>query len=174
LDYAAEAELPAVRRVLAEADYTRLLDLQAVEAILGQGRPGTAKLRTALERHQPRLARTRSPLEEAFIPLLERAGIPLPEINARLEGWTVDALWRRERLVVELDGYDNHRTPAQIERDRRKELQLRAAGFLVIRYSGYQADHEPQLVAADLQAALIERGADVVSLAARSAGPGSR
>ncbi len=129
LDYAASADLLAVRRGLAEADYRRLLDPAAIHEVLGAGKPGSAKLRQALKRHEPRLARTRSWLELVFIPFCERFAIDLPEVNARLCGWTVDALWRRERLVVELDGYDNHATRGQMERDRREELELRAAGL---------------------------------------------
>jgi hypothetical protein len=160
LDYAADASLADVRRALANADYRGLLDLEAVRETAGQGRPGTARLRTGLVRHQPGLARTRSPLEERFIPLCESFGIPMPEINVLVEGWLVDAVWRHERVVVELDGYDNHRSPAQIERDRRKELELRALGFLVIRYTWHQVTREADQVAADLLARLLERRAD--------------
>jgi predicted transcriptional regulator of viral defense system len=157
IDFAATASLNRLRTALAQAEYKRLLDVQAVETALRQGRPGTVKLRKALERHQPRLALTRSPLENAFIPLCESAGIAVPEINVRIAGWTVDALWRGERLVVELDGYGNHHTRAQVERDRRKELRLRGAGLLVIRYSEEQVTVEPESVLADVVARLEER-----------------
>jgi very-short-patch-repair endonuclease len=60
-------------------------------------------------------------------------------------------------VVVELDGYDNHSTRGQMERDRRKELELRVAGFLVIRYTRAQVVREPERVAADLLARLAER-----------------
>jgi hypothetical protein len=156
LDYAGQADLIKVRRALAQADYLRLLDLMAVEAVLGQGKPGAKRLRQALKRHQPRLAHARSWLETVFVPLCESAGLPLPELNARVAGWTVDALWREKQLVVELDGYDNHSTRAQIERDRCKELALRAAGFQVIRYTWEQVVHQPERVGADLATALGE------------------
>lgn len=157
-DFSATATPIEARHALAKADYLRLFDPAAVRAVCGQGRPGSATLREALDRHEPRLARTRSWLELEFIPFCESAGIPLPEVNENVEGWTVDALWRRERVVVELDGYDNHSTRGQMERDRREELQLRAAGFLVIRYTRHQVVHEPELVAADLLTRLHERG----------------
>jgi hypothetical protein len=158
LEVSAKASLSEVRRALAEADYRRLLDLDVIETALGPGRPGSAKLRHALDRHLPRLARTRTPLEAAFLALCESAGVPLPEINVRVEGWTVDALWRREGLVVEVDGYGNHHSRAQTERDRRKELCLRRAGLTVVRYSEEQVMVEGTAVLADLLARLQDAG----------------
>ena len=156
LDHAATSSLNRVRKALANAEYHRLVDLAEVEAMIGRGRSGSAKLRKALSRHQPQLARTRSPLEDTWVVHCEEAGLPIPEVNARVEGWTVDALWRDEGLVVELDGYGNHHTRAQIDRDRRKELCLRGAGLMVARYSEDQLEDEPQLVIADV-AATLER-----------------
>jgi hypothetical protein len=166
LDFAATAPVSRLRRAVAVADYRRLLDLAALEAALGRGRPGSAKLRKALHHHLPRLALTRSPLEDQFLALCEAKGIPIPEVNARVEGLTVDALWRREGLVVELDGHDNHSSRAQIRRDRRNELRLRAAGLQVSRYTSEQLAEEADAVARDVLAAL--------SLPAPSASPGSR
>jgi very-short-patch-repair endonuclease len=154
LDLAAKASIDLVRQALAQADYRHLLQVDEVAAACGQGRPGSLLLREALERHEPRLAMTRSELERLFLALCEAAGIKLPEVNAILEGWTVDALWRRERVVVELDGRDNHSSPGQIERDRRKDLRLRAAGYVVLRYTWAQIVNEPAAVIADLLAAL--------------------
>ena len=150
---AAGAGVNAVRRLLAQADYRRLLDPAAIEAACSNGRAGSAIIHTALERHLPRLAQTRSPLEVDFVFLCEAAGIPLPEVNVVVAGVRVDALWRAQRLVVELDGRGNHGTPAQIERDRRNELRLRGVGLLVLRYTHWQITHQSELVAPDLRAA---------------------
>jgi hypothetical protein len=153
-DYAATASLDRLRRVIAEAEYRRLLDVEAVRAVLGRGLPGSARLREAVENHQPRLALTRSVLEERFLALCESAGLPLPECNSTIAGLMVDMLWRLPRVIVELDGHAAHGTRAQIERDRGRELRLRAAGFHVLRYTWRQITTEPQLVIADLTAAL--------------------
>jgi very-short-patch-repair endonuclease len=99
------------------------------------------------------LARTKSGLEIAFFELCESAGIALPEVNVRVAGWEVDALWRQQRIAVELDGHGNHRSPAQVRRDRCKELDLRAAGLTPLRYSDEQVAAEPQAVIADLRRA---------------------
>jgi very-short-patch-repair endonuclease len=67
-----------------------------------------------------------------------------------IEGELVDVVWRERRLVVELDGRDNHSSWAQIQRDRRKELKLRRAAYDVICYGWEQVEEEPALVEADL------------------------
>jgi Protein of unknown function (DUF559)/Transcriptional regulator, AbiEi antitoxin len=151
LDFAASEPVQAVRQILAEADYRRVLNVAAVTALIGQGRPGSGTLRQALARHQPRLALTRSDLEKRFIGLCEDAGLLVPELNGRVSRMRVDALWREQKLAVELDGHNGHRSRAQIERDRRRDLRLRAHGFTVVRYTASQVFDEPHLVAEDLR-----------------------
>ncbi|MGE5617536.1 MAG: DUF559 domain-containing protein, partial [Candidatus Woesearchaeota archaeon] len=147
LDLAAQGPLRTVRRALAKADYARILNVQAVEAQLGAGRPGSTTLRHALREHQPRLARTKSQNEILFLEICESAGLPMPETNVYVAGWEVDALWREQRLAVEIDGPGNHRSPAQVRRDRRKEFDLRSHGLTPLRYSDEQlAEHRDDLV----------------------------
>ncbi|HUE28110.1 MAG TPA: DUF559 domain-containing protein [Solirubrobacteraceae bacterium] len=153
LDLAAGGALRTVRRALAKADYAGTLDLQAVRAQLGAGRPGSATLRKALAEHEPSLARTKSGLEVLFLEICERAKIPPPEVNVCVGGWEVDALWREQRIAVELDGYRNHRSPAQVRRDRRKELALRGIGYTPLRYSEEQLTQRRDEVIADLRRA---------------------
>jgi hypothetical protein len=156
LDYAAKASLNRVRTALANAEYHGLLDVEKIQALLGPGRAGSTKLRNALKRHQPRLAYARSPVEVAFFELCEEFGLPLPEVNVRLAGWTVDFFWRKEGVVVEVDPYGNHHTPAQIDRDRRKDLALRATGLVVHRYSRDQVATARRAIASDVTAALAQ------------------
>jgi very-short-patch-repair endonuclease len=65
----------------------------------------------------------------------------------------VDALWRAQRIAVEIDGPGNHRSPAQVRRDRRKDLALRAHGFTPLRYSDEQLNEHRNEVIADLRRA---------------------
>jgi predicted transcriptional regulator of viral defense system len=154
LDLAATAPLDQVRVALANGEYHRLVRLEEVRRLLGRGRPGSAMLRTALTRHQPRLARARSPIEVSFLALCEAFGLPLPAVNARVGGWTVDFFWPRQGVVVEIDPYGNHHTPAQVDRDRRKDLAMRARGLRVNRYSRGQVEAAREAIAADLAATL--------------------
>jgi hypothetical protein len=151
LDYAATAPIERVRYALANADYHKVLDIPALHVIAGSGRAGSTKLRAALKRHEPKLARTRSPLERLFLPLCEKYGVPLPDdVNVMVAGVLVDAVWWRQKLVVELDGKDNHSSWGQIQRDRSNEMRLRAAGFDALRYGTLQLEEQPPQVASDV------------------------
>ncbi len=168
LDLATTLPEARLRRAVAEAEYHGWLDLTTLRPALGRGHQGSAALRRALERHEPRLAHTRSAFERRMLHLCERHGLPLPEFNSTVEGHMVDALWRAQRVIVELDGRDGHHTWAQIQRDRERDLRLRAAGFLVLRYVWRQVVHDGAAVAADVIRALD------LSSAGPSAARGSR
>jgi very-short-patch-repair endonuclease len=72
----------------------------------------------------------------------------MPETNVYIAGWEVDALWRVQRIAVEIDGYGNHRSRAQVRRDRRKDFALRSIGYTPLRYSDEQlAEHRNDVVA---------------------------
>jgi predicted transcriptional regulator of viral defense system len=154
LDVGSTLPFEALRRALAEAEYRRLCDTTQLGILLRRGRRGSASLRQALEHHVPELARTLSVLEERFLALCERSGLPMPEVNPTVEGMMVDALWREARLIVELDGHAAHGTSAAIERDRQRELALRSRGYTVLRYTWAQVTGDPGSVVSDLRAAL--------------------
>lgn len=97
--------------------------------------------RIAAESHAPTL--TRSELEEAFLALCRRGGLPDPEVNVHLHGYEVDFLWRQQRRIVEVDGYAFHSARGVFERDRRKDVDLELAGFPVTRFTHHQVVYEP-------------------------------
>jgi very-short-patch-repair endonuclease len=98
--------------------------------------------------------RTRSDLERDFLRLCRRTGIPAPEVNVKVGRWTVDFLWREQRIAVETDFYDYHRGRVAFRDDRARELDLRRHGLAVHRFSEEQVNDEPEEVAADLREAL--------------------
>ncbi len=134
LGLAAEGDFNLVRFALGNLEYRRALDIAALLAVCARGRAGSALLRRALANRLPQLARTRSPLEIAFLLLLEAHRLPLPRVNVYLHGILVDAYWPELRLVVELDGKDNHETAAQKRRDASHAKRLRAHGLTVERF----------------------------------------
>lgn len=151
LDIACVLSLQMLRRALAEAEHRRLVTADDVAAVLGRGKPGSAALRVALERHRPELAQTRSHMEEAFALLCERVFVKQPRFNVWIAGWLVDTVWFEERVVVELDSRTAHSTARAIENDHRRDLDLRAAGFTVLRYTWRQLTEETERVVADVR-----------------------
>ncbi|HET8956108.1 MAG TPA: type IV toxin-antitoxin system AbiEi family antitoxin domain-containing protein [Solirubrobacterales bacterium] len=100
--------------------------------------------------------RTRSDLEALFLALLEHYGLPRPEVNVRLGRWEVDFLWRVERLVVETDFWGYHRGSVAFHADLERDLDLRAAGYAVRRFTDRQLEAEPGRVAGDVARALSQ------------------
>ena len=69
-------------------------------------------------------------------------------MNVRVGRFTVDFLWREQRLVVETDGYLAHRGRQAFRDDRSRELELGGLGFRVLRFSDEQVGERAGAVAA--------------------------
>jgi very-short-patch-repair endonuclease len=138
-------------RAIKEAELRNVLDLAAVEAAMARTRgrrgPGHRALRAAIqERKELSATHTRSPLEDAFLRLLRSTNLPIPATNAHVEGHERDAVWRRERVVVELDGWQSHHTRDAFETDRERDAALTAAGYRVVRFTHAHVTHRPDHV----------------------------
>jgi very-short-patch-repair endonuclease len=77
----------------------------------------------------------------------------------KLGRWEVDFLWRDQHLVVEADTWIYHRGSVAFEDDHARDLDLRAAGYTVLRFTDKQLEDEPERIAADLRRALKLSGA---------------
>jgi very-short-patch-repair endonuclease len=152
LDLAAVASRRELERAVDEAAYLRL-DLGGLEP--RRGRRGGAAISRVLAEHRAGTTRTRSELEERV--LCRRADLPAPEVNASVEGFTVDFAWRVQRLIVETDGWQAHGTRAAFERDRRRDADLTTAGWRVLRVTWARVMREPHAVAAQLYSLLAVR-----------------
>ncbi|HEX6115972.1 MAG TPA: DUF559 domain-containing protein [Solirubrobacterales bacterium] len=101
--------------------------------------------------------RTRSDLERRFLRLLRAHDLPIPAVNARIGPYTVDFLWRSERLVVELDGYAYHSDRHTFTRDRARDRELARRGFTVLRVADDELASDAPAVARSLISLLRER-----------------
>ena len=144
IDFAEEASERELERALHEALARNLVNVRALlaEADRFRGRRGVARLRHMVdESDHPML--TRSEAEERFLSLVRSGELPMPETNVLVDGYEVDFLWREERLVIEVDGFRFHSSRRAFERDRRRDADLQAAGFSVLRLTWRQIVHEP-------------------------------
>lgn len=145
---------------LNEAEVKRLTDPLSLAAVVARypGRRGVATVRRVLDAGTACGTIVRSRLERRFLPLLDRSGLPRPQINApvKLAGtWLeVDLLWRSEGLIAELDGFATHGTRQAFERDRARDRALQVAGWRVVRITWRQLLDQPDVLAAELAALL--------------------
>jgi very-short-patch-repair endonuclease len=86
--------------------------------------------------------------------LIRKGQLSAPEAIKRIGGHKVD-FWRRERLVVEVDGFAFHSSASRFEADRRRDADLSATGFRVIRVTWRQLTREPEMVLVRLAQTLI-------------------
>jgi very-short-patch-repair endonuclease len=87
--------------------------------------------------------------------------LPRPELNVPIaladRFVEVDCVWRRARVIAELDGRAVHGTAAAFERDRARDRALNAAGWRVVRITWRQLSGEGRELAEDLVALLGTR-----------------
>ncbi len=154
VDMAGESGWGQLRRLVEQAAILRQLDVDEIERILAGGRRrGSPRLRAILApwrgtREQRPVLRSR--LEARLLPRLIEEGLPAPRTNVklRIEGhrFEVDLLWDEQRLAIEADGEETHRTPAAFQRDRKRDQVLAAAGYRTARITWRQVIDEPTAV----------------------------
>jgi very-short-patch-repair endonuclease len=131
------------RRIVAAADRApHHAGVALVRAILGQ--PGGPQ-------------RTRSGGERAMLKLIRAAQLPAPRTDVLIAGFTADFVWEQQRLIVEVDGYPYHSPRAAFERDHRRDIVHKNAGYEVLRFTARQLEEEPLFVAATIARALDRR-----------------
>jgi very-short-patch-repair endonuclease len=160
LDLAALAPRRQVERALTEAEVQRLTDRLSIPDLLARypRRRGTAVLRELLDEDAGSGGVTENDFEELFVRLLDSHGFPRPKFNADVavadRFFCVDCLWRRERLIVELDGRAAHGTRRAFESDRERDRLLISDGWRVMRVTWRQLRDRSAAIAADLHRTL--------------------
>jgi hypothetical protein len=153
LDCAEVVPVRQVVRMIEEAERRQIVDLRAVERLLARsrGRHGVKPLRAALAELRDEPPRINSDWERDFLDFCDAYEIPRPELNAIVEGFEVDALWRPAKLVVELDSWSHHRGRIAFERDREKLAVLQLAGHVVLPITWRRLEREPAHVARQIK-----------------------
>ena len=147
LDLAATVRVDWLEKMVERAEELELLDLRAVEGLLGRtvGHHGHARLRKAIALYKP-TSFTRSGLEKRWLELVLEAGLPQPRMNFVEAGFELDCYWPERRFAVELDVFETHGTRAAFERDRERQEELLLAGITMTRVTGPRLEREPDEV----------------------------
>jgi very-short-patch-repair endonuclease len=165
-DLAATEDIDTVSSMLRESEHRNLWDRLSLPDLVERypGRRGVRKVRLALQRitEEPS-GRMRSKLEERFAPFLRGYRLPLPRFNDWIllgaKRYQVDCHWPGTSQIVELDGWQGHRTRTAFREDRARDRALHVAGYSVTHLTWNQIDDEPDEIAADLRVLLTTNGA---------------
>ena len=103
--------------------------------------------------------RSRSELERRFHDLGRRHRLPQPAVNVKVDRFEVDFLWRAQRLVVEVDGWDSHRSRSAFEQDRARDARLAVLGYCVFRFTWGRITQDARGVAKTVRS-LLGGGSD--------------
>lgn len=145
-----------LERAMHEAEVKGLTDRLSLWDLLERypRRRGAANLRAVLGSKMP-AGITQTEIEELFVELLDEYGLPRPRLNATLpiRGTLLrpDCMWPGQRLLVELDGRDVHRTDKAFESDRQRDRILLVEGWRSTRITWRQLRDERAELAADLR-----------------------
>jgi len=147
----ADAGHPGLELALEEAHALGLVRRGELQGLATSGRRGAARLRALLEEAP---GYSREAAERLLRALVLRAQIPRPGYNVLLHGRRRDAVWPAHRVVLEVDGYATHGHRAAFERDRLRDQELAAAGFVPVRATWRQLTDRPEALVARLAGAL--------------------
>jgi predicted transcriptional regulator of viral defense system len=144
LDLADVLPMQALKRAIDEAEYRRLFDLTSLTAAV-QNSPGR-RGGLVLDLTSGPAQRTRSPLEDRLLDLIDRHGLPPPRVGIRIAGYEVDFAWPDHKLIVETDGGAAHRRRSAFESDRLRDRRTLRARFKTIRLTDESMDDEAAVV----------------------------
>ncbi len=99
------------------------------------GRPGAAELKAVLSEHATGTTATENDFEELLLSICDQHGIPRPECQQKLGPYRPDFRWPGQRLIVETDGFATHGTRLAFESDRERDVELKIAGWTVLRFT---------------------------------------
>lgn len=161
LDLSGFAGTRLVQRAVHEAEVMNLLDVKAVIATIERnpGRRGTRMLRAALGVSAPDPGNRE--FANRFFALCVDYRLPVPRLGVHVDGgdrlYEVDALFEKERLIVELDGGQVHRTARNFQTDRRRDSVLASCDYQTLRYTWHRLCAEPAAIARELRRVLALR-----------------
>jgi Transcriptional regulator, AbiEi antitoxin/Protein of unknown function (DUF559) len=155
----------AVEYAIHRAQVRDLLDVAALEAAIERhpSRPGTRCLRSILGMETAAERRTKSRGEVRLLRRCVAAGLPEPLVNEFValpdgDGHEVDRCWPGVRLVVELDSRRFRDDLRGFETDRRRDRELKLAGWTVLRFTERDLSDRPEEVVATVRRMLVLLG----------------
>lgn len=151
LDLAEVVDRRSVERAYDQAEILQVFDLRALEDQIARNstRPAARVVKSILNEHYIGSTATQSELEEAFLALVRKLGLPPPRVNQWIDLgdgepmiWA-DFVWHEQRVIVETDGRRVHGTHQARERDPRRDQRAMVANWRPMRTTWRQVMRRP-------------------------------
>jgi very-short-patch-repair endonuclease len=158
LQVVAELSFTEFERAFDDALRRKLITLADARGVLARypGRPGAGRF-AQFSASEHALEITYSDAEQRMKALIKKGGLPMPVLNIRRGRVVPDFIWKRERVIVEVDGFEGHGTRRAFEDDRARDAKLEAEGWTVLRFTWRQLKFEPEVVLVRLAQVLALR-----------------
>lgn len=159
-DLSAVVRPERVARALDTALARRLVTLvemtRVARDLARRGRRKVTVIRSILLERGADFVAPHSELEALFVDLLSERGVRQPSRQVDLGSdlaWIgrVDFAYRRERIVIEVDGREHHSALLDRRSDAVRDTALTAAGWLVLRFSWWDVVHDGAKTVATLR-----------------------
>jgi len=157
------------KRVLRAMEWARRTDRASWSNLIAtlarharRGRPGIQRMRRVISEHAHRDEITDSDFELLVLSLMREVGLPEPELHLRvLDGGRfvaeVDLGYPHLKIAIELDGRI-HLDEDVRERDLPRQNDLVLLGWTVLRFTWKRFTERPDLVVAEIRAAIRTAG----------------
>jgi Protein of unknown function (DUF559) len=121
------------------------------------GWPGVRQARSAVDFADER---AESPLESAARVVFAEADLEPPELQVTIHGEQeqfaarVDFLWREQKAIAEADGLVKYKDRQDLLKERERDHQLRAAGYIVVHFTWQEIFQAKETVIERIRGAL--------------------
>jgi very-short-patch-repair endonuclease len=138
-----------------------LVSVRSVRAVLARhrapGRHGVGALDDAILQLALGDRAPDSVLETRMATLLASVGVDGWRFHHRIAGHEVDFALPEVGVVIEVDGWATHGTRTQFENDRRRDADIAAGGWIVLRFTWLQVTRKPAWVASRILTTIESR-----------------
>lgn len=166
-DLAGRLHAGRLERAIDNAIARRLVVPAAIRSVVDEmaahGRRGSTVMRQLMAVRPESYIPPTTGLEQRYLSILRRAGVPLPVLQKNLGGdeWAgrVDFVFDWLRLVMEIDSHLHHWSKLDRENDAARDERLRAAGLEVVHVDEDLVWHRPEEALAATLAAMTDQAA---------------
>lgn len=156
IDLCTSTSAAQLRRYFIEAGRNGMLTSHCLDRMLRRSLKfkNRKRLEALIRSWDPTTGRIRSILEGEFKLVCAEGHLPPPLTNYRIDRYEVDAVWLKQKLVIELDGRKFHNDAFALAADSEKSRYLRSLGFRVLRFTWNDVIERPGWVIGELRRAL--------------------